>query len=318
MPNFYSLNITNSGSLRLYNNDDDLRNGKGFVTTVTKNGLEFKELLTGTNPVSIIQISSSNREARFGVGFGSKKFEKTFDILSSKDDSEGTEILLRSSRTSTGAQPGDIAGKVSFAIQSGSYSSVASSGSAGSIRARVDEIDEFGVIGSLILSTPASKYADQDTLTVSFLGSTFSSSLSVLANISSTGTVEAPNITSTAVLQGNEISASTGIYTDGDLYVGGLLYTDPPPGDNSYGIEFREGSSLFGSRTDERWTLQRTPANESHPEPSGLSIALTGSLYHSGSYLFDGGTIDWQNVVFSLGGFTDVSSSLANIDAGVF
>lgn len=317
MPNFYSLNITNSGSLRLYNNDDDLRNGKGFVTTVTKNGLEFKELLKGTNPVSIIQISSSNREARFGVGFGSEKFEKTFDMLSSKDDSEGTEILLRSSRTKLGAQPGDIAGKVSFAIQSGSYRSIVSSGSAGSIRARVDEIDQFGVIGSLVLSTPASKFADQDTLTVSYLGSTFSSSLSVLNNITSTGTVEAPNITSTAVLQGNEISASAGIYTDGDLYVGGVLYTTPPPGDASNGIEFREGG-FFGNRTDERWTLERTPANESHPEPSGLSIALTGSFYHSGSYLFDGGTIDWQNVVFSLGGFTDVSSSLATIDAGVF
>jgi len=318
MPNFYSLNITNSGSLRLYNNDDDLRNGKGFVTTVTKNGLEFQELLIGTDPVSIIQISSSNREARFGVGFGSEKFEKTFDMLSSKYDSECTEILLRSSRTSTGAQPGDTAGKVSFAIQSGSYRSVTSSGSAGSIRARVDQIDETGVIGSLVLSTPASKFADQDTLTVSYLGSTFSSSLSVLANITSTGTVEAPNITSTAVLQGNEISASAGIYTDGDLYVLGNLYTTPPPGNANNGIEFQEGVG-FGANdnTDKRWTALRTDGNNSN-QPSGFNIALTGSFYHSGSYLFDGGTIDWQNVVFSLGGFTDVSSSLATIDAGVF
>ena len=316
MPNFYSLNITNSGSLRLFNTHDDYVNNTGFITTVTDRGLEFTNV-RAQSKTHVLQLSSSNREPRVGIGFQTgETFSSTFDLLSEKDSDVGTEIILRSARTTTGAAPGDIAGKITFAIQSASYKSTEISGSAGSIRSRVEEVDQFGVIGSLILATPVSKYADQDTLTLNFQGSAFSSSLTVLDNITSTATVTT-----------NYLTASNGAYISGALYLNGPTYlVDPPPGDTNYGIEFHQsffpgGGNIQPNVTDARWTAKRLDGQGdayNGVDPDLFSIALTGSFYQSGSYLFDGGTVDWQNVVFSLGGFTDVSSSLATIDAGVF
>lgn len=321
MPNFYSLNITTSGSLRLYNKHDDIRTGKGFFTNVTNRGLEFNQHIPGINPVTIIQLSSSNREPRFGIGFsGGEKFDKTFDLLSSKDSVDGTEIQLRSSRTEYGAQAGDIAGKISFAIQSASFKSIDTSGSVGDIRARVDTITDQGVIGSLILGTYGSKYNRRDTLTINSFKSTFSSSLEVLNDITNKGGIRSTGLISSSLLRvsrtitGNAISASAGLYTAGDLFVAGNILTTPPPGNAANGIEFRIGNAV--DQVDKRWTALREGVTSNLP--SGFNIALTGSFYHTGSYVFNGGTVDMQNVIFSLGGFNDVSSSLAMIDAGVF
>lgn len=322
MPNFHSLNITNSGSLRLFTGHDDFINRTGFVTSVSRRGLEFKEIRGNSVPVSIIQLSSSNREARFGIGFsGNEKFDKTFDLLSSKDSVDGTEIQLRSTRTEYGAQAGDIAGKISFAIQSASFKSIDTSGSVGDIRARVDTINEQGVIGSLILGTYGSKYNRRDTLTINSFKSTFSSSLEVLNDITNKGGIRSTGLISSSLLRvsktitGNAISASAGLYTAGDLFVAGNILTTPPPGSAANGIEFRIGAA--SNQTDKRWTALREDGSNSNL-PSGFNIALTGSFYHTGSYVFNGGTVDMQNVIFSLGGFNDVSSSLAMIDAGVF
>jgi len=316
MPNFYSLNITNSGSIRLFNTHDDFVNNTGFVTSVTNKGLEFSKF-AGQSTTQILQLSSSNREPRVGIGFQSgEKFSSTFDLLSTTDSAVGTEIILRSARTAIGAQPGDIAGKINFAIQSASYKSTELSGSAASIRSRVDQIDDTGVIGSLILATPASKYAEQDTLTLSFLGSTFSSSLTVLSDINSTATVTT-----------NYLTASRGAYISGALYLNGpTVLVDPPPGNQSFGIEFHQtfspaGGQVIADVTDGRWTARRLDGSGpsyNGVDPDLFSIALTGSFYHSGSYVVNGSTVNMQNTIFTLGGFEDVSSSLATIDAGVF
>lgn len=329
MPNFYSLNITTSGSLRLYNKQDDVRTGKGFFTNVTNRGLEFNQLIPGINPITIIQISSSNREARFGIGFsGNEKFDKTFDLLSSKDSVDGTEIQLRSTRTEYGAQAGDIAGKISFAIQSASFKSMDTSGSVGDIRARVDTINEQGVIGSLILGTYGSKYNRRDTLTINSFKSTFSSSLEVLNDITNKGGIRSTGLISSSLLRvsrtitGNAISASAGLYTAGNLFVAGNILSPPASGVQNRGIEYRNGNQTAATHVDGRWTAQRFDANTTAQyngvDPSLFSVSLTGSFYHTGSYVFNGGTVDMQNVIFSLGGFNDVSSSLAMIDAGVF
>jgi hypothetical protein len=325
MPNFFSLNITNSGSLNLYRTHDDLISGKGFVTNVSNGGLEFKQRTGRGNPISIIQLSSSNEEPRFGIGFGDgAKFSKTFDLLSSKDSPDGTEILLRSSRLSTGGRIGDTAGKINFAIQSASYKSIELSGSVGEIRARVDSIDAQGVVGSLILGTYASKFQKRDTLTVNFFKSTFSSSLEVLNNITTKNTVSATNVTAASKITGGILSASSAAYVGGNLFVAGIISSPPPAGVSANGIEYRYTLPGGGSQThtDGRWTAKRfdlsTQQNYNGVDPDLFSIALTGSFYHSGSYYFDGGVVSIQNAVLSLGGFTDVSASLALIDAGVF
>ena len=319
MPNFFSLNITNSGSLNLYRTHDDLISGKGFVTNVSNGGLEFKQRTGRGSAISIIQLSSSNEEPRFGIGFGDgAKFSKTFDLLSSKDSPDGTEILLRSSRLGTGGQVGDTAGKINFAIQSASYKTIELSGSVGEIRARVDSIDAQGVVGSLILGTYASKFQKRDTLTVNFLKSTFSSSLEVLNNITTKNTVSATNVTAASKITGGILSASSAAYVGGNLFVAGIISSPPPPGVSGNGIEYKNGSF---THTDGRWTAKRFDGSGTSfngVDPDQFSIALTGSFYHSGSYYFDGGVVSIQNAVLSLGGFTDVSASLALIDAGVF
>ena len=71
------------------------------------------------DPVLTLFSTGSNNEPRVGIGFsGSEKPIKAFDIRSKIDNSVGTEILLRSSRISEGAQAGDEAGLINFVIDS--------------------------------------------------------------------------------------------------------------------------------------------------------------------------------------------------------
>lgn len=66
--------------------------------------------------------SGSDNEPRFGLGFDeTEPILTSFDVKTKKDSSEGTELFLRSSRPTRGADVGDTAGAIYFLIDSGSY-----------------------------------------------------------------------------------------------------------------------------------------------------------------------------------------------------
>jgi len=210
--NLFDLNIISSGSLNLYANAVDFISQSGFTTEVTSQGkLIFKERSYGLGDLDILQISSSNREPRVGIGFSkSDNFSKTFDLLTAKDDTTGTEILLRSSRTTTGAETGDEAGKITFAINSASFKSIDDSGSVANIVAKVTDVTSQGVIGKLIFNTSNAKgEAPYETLVLSYGQSTFSSSLNVLQSLNVTQNVSSSLSRANSLIIGNVSNLGT-------------------------------------------------------------------------------------------------------------
>jgi hypothetical protein len=110
---------------------------------------------TNTGSEHPIVLTAFPSESRVGIGFTKIETPLTiFEIKSKKDSSEGTELFLRSSRTTKGAEVGDSAGTINFIIDSSSYSpgdktKFIASGSIASITTKVVAINESGVRGHL-------------------------------------------------------------------------------------------------------------------------------------------------------------------------
>lgn len=108
-----------------------------------------------TTGSEVMRMFITSSEPRVGIGFDRDESPLTvFEVKSKKDSSEGTELLLRSSRTTKGAEVGDSAGTINFIIDSGSYSPAdktkfIASGSIASITTKVVAINESGVRGHL-------------------------------------------------------------------------------------------------------------------------------------------------------------------------
>lgn len=104
----------------------------------------------------VARMFNSGGEARVGIGF-TDPLEKpltTLDIKSQIDSAEGTQIFLRSSRTTLGAQVGDSAGSISFLVDSASFTTESkdrfqASGSIAVIDSEVTTVDKKGVTGLL-------------------------------------------------------------------------------------------------------------------------------------------------------------------------
>ena len=136
------------------------------ITTASEAGVRGELLFrvkNFDNPIEtgsvILKLShtGSNDEPRVGIGFNSNEtVEKTFEIKSKKDSTEGTEIILEGSRISVGAQVGDSAGKISFVINSGSFNNKFTSGSIATLDSVVTGINETGVRGHLLIGTSRS------------------------------------------------------------------------------------------------------------------------------------------------------------------
>jgi hypothetical protein len=98
----------------------------------------------------ILYISKSGDDARIGIGTTNPI--QAFDVQETKNDSTGTQLLLRSARTATkGADPGDAAGSINFIIASGSYNNLLESGSVAKITTDVRGVSDVGVVGDLPL-----------------------------------------------------------------------------------------------------------------------------------------------------------------------
>jgi hypothetical protein len=72
--------------------------------------------------IARFSYSGSNNEPRVGIGFEENEIvKKTFEIQSKENSSTGTEIVLKSGRPDLGAEIGDLAGSITFVIESSSF-----------------------------------------------------------------------------------------------------------------------------------------------------------------------------------------------------
>jgi hypothetical protein len=98
-----------------------------------------------------VGATGSNNEPRVGIGFGEdEKPIKSFEVKTKKDSTEGTELLLRSSRLTKGADGGDSAGSIRFSVDSASFEEITTTGSVALIDTQVTTIEAGGVTGDLI------------------------------------------------------------------------------------------------------------------------------------------------------------------------
>jgi hypothetical protein len=102
-------------------------------------------------PILTLGATGSLNEPRIGIGFtGSEKPIKAFDIKSVADTPAGTELLIRSARPTKGADVGDTAGTINFAIDTGSFDDVSTTGSVGKIKGIVTQEAGTGIEGKIV------------------------------------------------------------------------------------------------------------------------------------------------------------------------
>lgn len=107
--------------------------------------IEFKE---SKNSNSILFISSSEDNPRVGIGTTTPK--STLDFKSIENSTTGTELILRSARTTNvGALNGDEGGSINFTIDSGSFNDLKTSGSLAKIKTIVNSVGVGGAQGVL-------------------------------------------------------------------------------------------------------------------------------------------------------------------------
>ena len=141
--------ITGSiGSIKAYAKEIDETGVSGELVFLVPS----KENKSGIGiPVLTIGATGSSNEPRIGIGFtGSEKPIKAFDIKSVADSNVGTEILIRSARPTRGADIGDTAGTINFAIDTGSFNDVSTTGSVGKIKGIVTNEDSSGIEGKIV------------------------------------------------------------------------------------------------------------------------------------------------------------------------
>jgi cytoskeletal protein CcmA (bactofilin family) len=137
---------TQNNTLRVINQDSDKNTPLDGDVLINKK-IEFKEKKDSD---SILFISSSGKQSRIGVGTTSP--ESTIDFKSVEDSNIGTELILRTARSSTtGALSGDEGGSINFTIDSGSFNNLKTSGSLAKIKTIVNSVGIGGVQGILAL-----------------------------------------------------------------------------------------------------------------------------------------------------------------------
>jgi len=122
-----------------------------------------------------IILYATQSESRVGINFNpNESLLTTFEIKSKKNNAEGTELFLRTSRTDKGAEVGDKVGSIYFLVDSGSYntgskSQFIQSGSIASIDAKVTNITAAGVQGHLNINVARSNTeADRSLWTMGY------------------------------------------------------------------------------------------------------------------------------------------------------
>lgn len=131
-------------------------------------------------------ITSSGINPRVGIGTTSPL--TAFDFKDVEETTTGTELLLRSSRTGSGAQIGDSAGKINFTIDSASYTNIKTTGSVAAIETKVDTVDGTGVTGEFIIGVSSIKSTGPiDRFKINNTKTEITGTLDVSTDISSSG-----------------------------------------------------------------------------------------------------------------------------------
>jgi len=156
---------------------------KGVITTgsVSKgmqgrlNFYSSQNNLTGSKQILSMYFSGSNDEPRVGIGFDeAEEVLKTFEVKSKIESNKGTELLIRSSRTGSGANVGDEAGLINFIIDSASFEDITTTGSVATIKAIVDSVSPTnGVAGRLLFSVQRETDTAIDMLEMGYGGGSY-------------------------------------------------------------------------------------------------------------------------------------------------
>ena len=129
--------------------------------------IEFFAGSVNEDLVKVLHISKSGDSPRIGIGTDNPK--STFDFKQVEDTSTGTELLLRTARTSTtGALDGDEGGSINFVIDSGSFNNIKTSGSLAKIKTQVNSVGSTGVQGKLIFELSKGALVSQDIFSYGF------------------------------------------------------------------------------------------------------------------------------------------------------
>ena len=109
-----------------------------------------------TTGSEVMRMFITSSEPRVGIGFNSNEsILKALDIKSKSNTDRGTDLLIRSSRLTEGAQTGDEGGSINFVIDSGSYNDITTTGSIARIKTKVDNVTADGGVSGRLLFTVA-------------------------------------------------------------------------------------------------------------------------------------------------------------------
>ena len=138
-------------------------------------------------PIMKLSFTGSEDEPRVGIGFSSAEpVLRPLDVKSKSDSTQGTDLLIRSSRLTRGAIVGDEGGSINFVIDSGSYEDITTSGSIARIKTKVDtETSDGGVSGRLILTVARGVDVEVDAMEVGYGEGSYPNFYTVLVGSSS-------------------------------------------------------------------------------------------------------------------------------------
>jgi hypothetical protein len=223
-----------------------------------------------------LYISQSNGTLKLGINTDDPK--TAFDIKDVKGDGSGTELVLKVSRPDKGASVADTAGKINFLIDSASYKDYSTSASIASIEADVTAVTATGAAGKLVFKT-----ADQN--------STKGEPIEVFRLQKNGG-----DVTNTVAVVTGRLETTSGVVAGADLETSANVLAN-----SGY---VRANSLRIGTATD----------------PGATNALIQGKLRVSGQITGSGNAKFSNNVdidgILSLGGFTNVSASLAAAVAG--
>lgn len=109
--------------------------------------IEFFAGSVNEDLVKVLHVSKSGVNPRVGIGTDDPK--GVFDFKDIGDTTTGAELLLRSARSSIGAQVGDEGGTINFTIDSSSFNNIKNTGSLAKIKTKVTSIATGGAQGKL-------------------------------------------------------------------------------------------------------------------------------------------------------------------------
>ena len=213
----------------------------------------------------VLFISRSGDNPRIGIGTDSPI--RAFDFKEVRDDNRGGEILIRGSRTTKGADPGDEVGRINFAIDSSSFGKVDISGSAAEIVSIVDSVDNTGVEGSLSLRVSPGKTLSP-IQRIKLIGSPNSPAIEFTGSTEFDTDVTATDLTVSDFALLNSVRVGTTNFDPGD----GVLHVE------DYGVFV--GGLKVGSSEDPGANNLKVAGNT-----TTNTFTTTGNVQLSGSYI---------------------------------